>query len=341
MKTTEKPHIQSPLTWYADSKRSHKCVWIPYLNHIEQTKEGWDVTHRTGMLRIDLKTAKTIMLYGGSGTVPLDFIRDIQRHQCVLVVHQRSNPIPILLHASASPDTKDVLTAQVLAASDQRKQAYIARTLLTARFKHMESRIVIPDSVYASLSSERNVDRLRMIEATSTARYWKEYFGSLNLSLTRREKHPVTDALNAGSAFLAALLLRWVLFHKLSPYHGYLHTQTGYPALVYDLMEPYRYLIEDAVFSAWHEYRSPCRDFRHAVFENIKGSLDQKVWVPATHQEAHQKSLLHGIVLALRAYLMTDTARFVVPVSGDKNGGLPVDIGLFSKYGQPRLSSMW
>ena len=35
----------------------------------------------------------------------------------------------------------------------------------------------------------------------------------------------------------------------MSPYHGFLHTPTEYPALVYDLMEPYRGYIEKTVFN--------------------------------------------------------------------------------------------
>ena len=55
----------------------------------------------------------------------------------------------------------------------------------------------------------------------------------------------------------------------------------------------------------------------------LKRSLEKVVYVPATRQFVRRKNLLHGSVLALRAYLAGDMRRFVVPAEGERKGGRP------------------
>jgi hypothetical protein len=62
------------------------------------------------------------------------------------------------------------------------------------------------------------------------------------------------------------------------------------------------------------------------AIDNIKRSLEQSVYIPATRQQVYRKSTIHGIVLALRAYLIGDMQRLVIPTEGEKKGGRPVKI---------------
>ena len=143
----------------------------------------------------------------------------------------------------------------------------------------------------------------------------------------RRTDNPLSAALDAGSKFIYGILLRWILFHKLSPCHAYLHEPTDYPSLVYDLIEPYRYMIEDAVAISYMSDKNI--DEKKLVaksLEELKRILNEVVYVPASRQMVRRKNLLHGIVLALRAYLLGETKRFVIPVEGKKKGGRPPKI---------------
>ncbi|MDY6394762.1 MAG: CRISPR-associated endonuclease Cas1, partial [Bacteroidales bacterium] len=134
-------------------------------------------------------------------------------------------------------------------------------------------------------------------------------------------------ALDAGSKFIYGILLRWILFHKLSPCHAYLHEPTDYPSLVYDLIEPYRYMIEQAVFSCYiADNKVDEKTLVAKSLEMLKSILDETIYVPASRQYVKRKNLLHGIVLALRSYLLGESKRFVIPVEGDKKGGRPPKI---------------
>lgn len=146
----------------------------------------------------------------------------------------------------------------------------------------------------------------------------------------RRGDGAVQMALDAGSKFLFGVILRWVLFHKLSPCHGFMHLPTSYPSLIYDLMEPYRYLIERSVEKTVIELGEKRDDHKRMVtgsLENLKRQLEEVVYVPATRQYVRRKNLLHGVVLALRAYLLNESLRLVIPTEGQRCGGRPPRIG--------------
>ena len=125
--------------------------------------------------------------------------------------------------------------------------------------------------------------------------------------------------------FLSGVLLRWLLIHRLSPSHGFLHEGTDYMGLVYDLMEPVRYMIEEAAAAACrvHPPSSGSDVLTKATLSGLKHGLEKVVYVPATRQSVRRKNLLHGTVLALRAYLAGDMRRFVIPAAGARKGGRP------------------
>jgi CRISPR-associated protein Cas1 len=102
-------------------------------------------------------------------------------------------------------------------------------------------------------------------EGNCAKRYWQLYFPSIgwaSSSRDRKEDSSPNQMLNYGYAVLAALCHRSLLIHGLSPLLGVKHT-TRYHAdpLVYDLMEPFRPLVdlmlaefmvgEDISFRAW------------------------------------------------------------------------------------------
>ena len=130
-------------------------------------------------------------------------------------------------------------------------------------------------------------------------------------------------ALNAGSFFLYGVILRWLLFHKFSPSHGYLHEPTSYPSLCYDLIEPYRHIIEESVSETFKIVTTSQKESTSIALQYIKSKLEQEVYVPTTRQTVSRKNLLHGVVLALRSYLLSESKRFVIPTEGKKAGGRP------------------
>jgi CRISPR/Cas system-associated endonuclease Cas1 len=109
----------------------------------------------------------------------------------------------------------------------------------------------------------------------------------------------------------------------MSPQHGFLHRPTDYPSLVYDLIEPYRYISEEAVAQAIQQSGVEDKNLTISSLNLIKQMMEETVYVPATRQKVRRKNLLHGAVLAMRAWLLGDMARLVIPEEGVSKGGRP------------------
>ncbi len=333
MEINESQHPDSVWTWKSSAK-SKVSLWLPYFDGIEKTKsriqDHYRFLYKGGEIYISLKHIDFIMLYGASGILPIDFLDKLASYRIPLMIHRRNMPSPYLFFPDAGNDSKDILSAQICARENQIKTTYIAKTLTAARFHSMEYLITIPSSYFYKLRQCRSVTDVRTIESEITRRYWRAYFRSIGLNdeMIRRDRgHPVNKALNAASFFISGILLRWILFHKLSPEHGYLHEQTTYPSLVFDLIEPYRYIFEKALLSAAPKGGlMESSTMTGAVINQIKKEFEEAVYVPATRQLVRRKNLLHGIVLGLRAYLNKEMKRFVIPIEGARESGRPMKI---------------
>ena len=92
--------------------------------------------------------------------------------------------------------------------------------------------------------------------------HWSEYAkfipekyqsNSRNQSFIRNSKNNATDIINAllnyGYSVLAGEISKFVCGFGLDPYFGFMHrSHTGFQPLVYDLIEPFRWLVDYSVF---------------------------------------------------------------------------------------------
>ncbi|CAB3754132.1 CRISPR-associated endonuclease Cas1 [Paraburkholderia humisilvae] len=340
----EKDDFQHPdfiWTWRETARGARQSLWFPYLQSISAKPRSrlWAVRWNGGELDIDLSKVDFIMVYGGTVDLPIAFLDSLNQYRIVLSIHRRNMVRPYLFLPASGPDQDDILSAQLLCRDNLKSSTYIARTIVREKLRTQETVVPIPASEYKRLASLRSVDEIRILEAHHASRYWSIYFERLGLADTisrRGADHPVNAALDACSFFLHGILLRWVLFHKLSPFHGYLHRNAGYPSLVYDLIEPYRVWMDDAVAGAASSVGTHSeKELTAAAIAHLKRLMDVPVYVPLTRQTVRRKSLLHGAVLALRAWLLDKQTRFVLPVEGEKKGGRPVQVG-FKIPGYPQ-----
>jgi CRISPR-associated endonuclease Cas1 len=327
MEINELQHQDFIWTWKSNARSSKVSLWLPYLQGVDKLAKGKDTyrfSYNGGAVDCPLNRLEFIMVYGASGHLSIEFLDRLSAYKIPFFIHRRNIVSPYVFYPTSLKSDKDILTPQILARENKIKRVYIARTLIKERVKRFSARIVIPVSKVGLLNKARTIEGIRAIEAQITKRYWSKFYDELGLKASRREdNNPVNEALDAGSYFLFGIILRWVLFHKLSPTHGFLHEPTSYPALCYDLMEPFRYLVEDSVAHAYSLGETNSKALTQATFSGIKARLDETVYVPSTRQRVARKNLLHGIVLALRSYLVSETTRFVVPVEGQKKGGRP------------------
>jgi hypothetical protein len=295
-------------------RRGRAALWIPYLQSIEKVKTGWKITYNGGDFVADLNKVDSILLYGASGALPVSFLDELAAKRVPLLIHRRNLADPYVFVPGGRRDDADILSAQIKCRDNKSKSAYVARTLVRERFSN--GLYPASGSFLQRIKRLRSVEEIRLEEAHQSRSYWQRFFTELELPEdSRRGKNPVAAALDAGSFFLYGVMLRWVLMHKLSPAHGFLHVTTGYPSLVYDLLEPYRYIIEIEVLKA--------PDLTAACLSGIKASMDTSVFVPSHRAHVRRKNLLHGAVLSLRSWLIGEAPRLVFPTEGAKIGGRP------------------
>lgn len=325
MEITQLQHPDSIWTW-KNLRGGRAALWLPYLNSIEavpKSKSRYLFTYNGGMVECNLKEIDFIMIYGGDAALPMSFLDDIGTHNIVLAVHRRNMPKPVYFFPHTQSDDNDILTKQIVARENQTRRCYVARTIISQRIQSFDWLIPISGTASKMLSGARSISAIRSVEAEWSKRYWDAYYRNLGLDISRRDDHPINSALDAGSKFLSGILLRWVLFHKLSPAHGFMHEPTTYISLVYDLIEPYRVWIELAALNA---YKPGIKsdDIVAATIGRLKDCLLEDVYLPAFQEQTRRKNILHAEVLSLRSYLAGETARFVVPREGKRIGGRPV-----------------
>ncbi|GAB4380758.1 MAG: CRISPR-associated endonuclease Cas1 [Calditrichia bacterium] len=103
-----------------------------------------------------------------------------------------------------------------------------------------------------SLALCNSLEQMRGIEGGFAALYFRHFRTLLHnpMGFRKRQKHPPPDPVNILLSFGYTLLFNQILAlvetAGLDPYAGFFHqSQYGHPALVSDLMEPYRHNVVD------------------------------------------------------------------------------------------------
>ena len=162
-----------------------------------------------------------------------------------------------------------------------------------------------------------SIKDMRILESMHAKQYWHRYFVRLKHPEFSRRGSPnhIKSTLDAVYKFIIGILLRWIVYHHFSPAHGFLHLPSDYPALAYDLVESYRGYIDRWVLDALLIVeRDKIENSNGFVINYIKERLNEQVYTHPTRQIVTFHELLHGSVLALRAYLLGNSQRFIVPV---------------------------
>src|SRR5574337_1120796 len=165
---------------------------------------------------------------------------------------------------------------------DPVKSNYLSRQILKAK---LDSQINFLRSTNKSelnqgisqIQSIRNQindqSNLLSLENTSSKIYFREFrkliperyeFVSRNQSFIRQTKNHATDLINAllnyGYTVLAGEISKFINGMGLDAYYGFYHkNQSGFQMLVYDVMEPFRWLVD---YSVWKIAESDAKGYR-------------------------------------------------------------------------------
>lgn len=312
-------------------------LWLPYLSSFSvDSKNIGHFVYNGGEEHLHLDNISSLLIYGESEVnLPTRDLDKLMRMGIPIILHRRNLSESVIICGNGRPDPEDTLSAQLLARHNLHNKTHIARALLEAKFK--SATWLVPESPTLPLHASLAV--LRNIEAVHAKKYWSNFFEELGRpELCRRtEPNIYSQALDANSKFVSSIILRWITYHHMSPYHAYLHEPTSYSTLMYDLFEPYRSLFDAAFLKLWKQGNIQTKDankFTAATIATSKELLAQKTYVPLTRQIVTNQELLHGIVLSLKFYLLKKQKRFLIPMPGKPNGGRPphVEYMLYGRH---------
>jgi CRISPR-associated protein Cas1 len=227
----------------------------------------------------------SVVIDGQTGKISLAAIKWLMRHDVPLFILDYNGTL-LSSTLPREPVNGPLKIAQIDTFRDEERRFDIAKRLVEAKaqrsldvMKWLDARYGGFSSVEANLVSEserleqcRNLPRLTSIEGRIADIYWRYLQEVLpakfGFASRMHETHqmnasdPVNALLNYGYAILESQCRKALNSVGLEPTVGFLHEarQTKYP-LVYDLQEPYRWLIDTTVISCLESDRFGKKDF--------------------------------------------------------------------------------
>lgn len=220
--------------------------------------------------------------------------RLLEQHSAVL--HCNTHYKPVGWTAPLERVVRKPVFESQLAATESEKK-YLWQAIIKQK---MRNQAQVLDALGIAHDLTRLIEKPLPNEANVARQYWGHYFTALQ-SPQRRERKGADSfenkALNYGYAVISTLVHRAILIHGLLPLLG-LHHQVNYQShpLVYDLMEPFRPLVDyclaqwcteqhyeytDDDFKDWIRYLMPClRQWRIQP----DGAYHSHKWVDAIDQ---------------------------------------------------------
>jgi len=204
---------------------------------------------------------------GYISTEAMSVLSENNRH--VILVDTYGNPVTFLEPVRSSLTATQYRMGQYDTFRDKTKCEYLAKQVVKAkldsqiRFLESTEKPELFDGISKLKQYRKSLDHStpKQIEAVSSRIYFREYskliderfgFNSRNSPL-RVAKDRATDVINAllnyGYTVLAGEISKFVNGIGLDAYYGfYHHNHTSFQSLVYDIIEPFRWLVECAVW---------------------------------------------------------------------------------------------
>jgi len=241
--------------------------------------------YKGGEETLKLSDISCVMIYGETEmSFKLPVFEKMTRAGIPIIYTRRNIASPMVIHGGLRHDSEDTVTAQILARENEKKRIHISRQLLVAKMESMK--YLVPA---IELPPHATIAELRNLEAQHAKKYWGEYFERIGRPEWSRRGaetgiNPASSALDAGSHFISGIVLRWTLYHHLSPSHGFFHVPTDYQSLVYDLMEPYRGIFDFELMRVFVEYPNHKEKWVPFAINALKDKYNSRCYVPLTRQ---------------------------------------------------------
>ena len=228
----------------------------------------------------------SIVIEGHTGYVSLQALHWLSRNGVsAFVMDYSGNIISSILPPTVTK--ADLRFAQFQAANDHQKRLRIAKALVQAKITRSRQllewlaeryditrEIEVTKEESINLPKTSTVPQIRTVEGRTALRHWEAYKlcfpehlgfqGRVTSSRNNNASDCVNLALNYGYGFLEAEVRMAVNSVGLEPSVGFLHEFASYQtkqSLVYDLQEPFRWLVDLTVIQAFESGALKLSDF--------------------------------------------------------------------------------
>ena len=194
------------------------------------------------------------IVVSGKGYISTEAMSVLSEHnRHVILVDTYGNPVTFCEPVRSSMVATKYRMGQYDTFRDKSKCEYLSKQIILAKKESQLNLLeLIGSDVRFLPEKESSASKIYFVEFAKFIP--KKYrFTSRNQSFIRTSKNNATDVINAllnyGYSVLAGQILKYVLGVGLDPYLGFMHRpHTGFHPLVYDLIEPFRWLVDYSVF---------------------------------------------------------------------------------------------
>jgi CRISPR-associated protein Cas1 len=226
-----------------------------------------------------------------------------------------------------------------LAAEVVKAKIYNSKVILQRHYKKNkkeEIKRVIENltRITKKIENAKNIEDVRGYEGVSASGYFSVFGRMLDKSnnfyaerFTRTKRpplDPVNSLLSFGYTLLASNIYSFIKARCLNPYCGFLHSiRTGHPALVSDLIEEFRFVIDTMVINILNHRILTNKDFYFAKEPGLPCYLTneaRKIFLKQFEIKMHQK-IFHpqsGFTVDYRRCLDLQVQQFAQFIRGDK-----------------------
>ena len=228
----------------------------------------------------------SIVLENATGQISLAALRWLSQHDIpIYFLDFDGSTISSIL--PPNPIKADLRVSQIQAANAIERKFEVAHAIIKSKINRslqvldflaerydVQRQIQLAKREAMSLDRAETVSQIRTVEGRTALRYWEAFAklmpetlgfqGRLTTSHNNNASDPVNAALNYGYGFLKILCRTAINSVGLEPAVGFLHetasAQTA-ESLVYDLEEPFRWLVDLCVIDAFETGKLGLNDF--------------------------------------------------------------------------------
>ncbi|MBI4177127.1 MAG: CRISPR-associated endonuclease Cas1 [Candidatus Aenigmarchaeota archaeon] len=260
--------------------------------HVKDGRNDPDTEPKKYTFKPKMMDFDNVIVYGHSGNITLEAMRWLVKQNVQLTLLDWNGN---LLTSVMPPESKQINYRMVqYQAYQTEERTRLAKLLVDAKIK--SSKVVlswlkskypqISDDIeyrYSKLPSANSVKYVMDVEGKVAIVYWRELSKIFNKTFEFETRgygktprplgavDPINVLLNYGYAVLESVCLKAINTVGLDPKIGFLHeAQTGKNPLVYDLQEPFRWIIDVAILNGLEKRLFKKDDFIRTENYNLR-----------------------------------------------------------------------